>query len=624
MALAHHDTATAEPRQPNRDGTMLDAALTYAARGIPVFPIRAGDKKPLTAHGFKDASVDERVIRGWWRRWPRANIGIPTGARSGLDVLDVDPRHGGTESLARLTADYGPLPRTVTAETGGGGLHYAFAHDPSAPPLINRSGVPGYPGLDVRTTGGYIVVAPSVHESGERYQWRQDPRDTPSTPMPEWLRQLLQRPSSPAPAPDQRRKSNLNSVGDDAGQYWLERFLADAYPGNRNEKGFSLACQLRDEGLTEGIAEGYMTAYASRVPGEGYTDREALASLHSAYRSPARERARSRSAAPLAIVTRSEIKFEFRSPAPGDGHEACSQYIAELEARVTTLEAELSAARVTIATMNQHEKERQEIAAADMPPAAKLVVTDAVNHCSRDADKEMPFPLENVARRAGVSPATAKKYVSLAAEQVGYELTVRPSGNGKEKCTFIRALPTMGQRRFSDVVIASNAGGKREGAGRKPGKPGECGECGSHNVQTITVTRRTVRITTEYASVDQTCKDCGNREIVDGGSVEIDREPIGEPVTEFKFDETSPHLYDPSNLINPPYSAPDRPCFKCRRTAWLWLGDRWDCQNCPGYHTPVEVLSDDQYQRQYAASDSPSLPVAALSGLWSEPATDRS
>jgi hypothetical protein len=70
---------------------MRDAALTLAASGLPVFPCRVHNKRPLVAHGFKDASTDGAVIRAWWRRWPIALIGAPTGIK--FVVVDIDLQH---------------------------------------------------------------------------------------------------------------------------------------------------------------------------------------------------------------------------------------------------------------------------------------------------------------------------------------------------------------------------------------------------------------------------------------------------------------------------------------------------------------------------------------------------
>ncbi len=68
-------------------GELLRAALRYAELGYPVFPCAPGTKKPLTQHGFQDASADADQIEAWWAQHPAANIGIPT---AGLIVIDID------------------------------------------------------------------------------------------------------------------------------------------------------------------------------------------------------------------------------------------------------------------------------------------------------------------------------------------------------------------------------------------------------------------------------------------------------------------------------------------------------------------------------------------------------
>jgi hypothetical protein len=107
------------------------------------------------------------TIRDWWRRWPGANVGIATGARSGIVALDVDPRAGGDDSLAELVNRYGPLPETIEALTGGGGQHFLFRH----PGGLVKCRTGFMPGLDVKADGGYIVGEPSMHASGRRYAW---------------------------------------------------------------------------------------------------------------------------------------------------------------------------------------------------------------------------------------------------------------------------------------------------------------------------------------------------------------------------------------------------------------------------------------------------------------------
>jgi hypothetical protein len=115
-------------------------------------------------------------------------VGVVTGLISGLVVLDVDPGHGGDESLARFVHRYAPFPATVEAVTGGGGRHFYFAHPGGD--MRNRAGLA--PGIDLRGDGGMVVAPPSMHPSGRRYAWRTGhaPHARSLAPMPTWLADL--------------------------------------------------------------------------------------------------------------------------------------------------------------------------------------------------------------------------------------------------------------------------------------------------------------------------------------------------------------------------------------------------------------------------------------------------
>lgn len=167
---------------PSGDSKLLSAALDYARRGWAVLPLHSAGpggcscrrrkcasagKHPRTRRGVKNATTDEETIRLWWYRWPNANVGIATGKKSGLVVLDVDPRHGGDESLRELFSGRGTIPKTPTVKTGGGGLHLYFEHPGER--VKGRVGV--MPGLDVRADGNYVVAPPSLHVCGEVYSW---------------------------------------------------------------------------------------------------------------------------------------------------------------------------------------------------------------------------------------------------------------------------------------------------------------------------------------------------------------------------------------------------------------------------------------------------------------------
>src|SRR5215213_2038214 len=139
--------------------TLMKAALSQAGNGKPVFPLKRSGKEPLTDHGHYDATTDPRRIHMWWNRYPGANIGIPTGERSGILVVDHDTYKEGTASLEEVEAVLGPVSEGVTIETGSGGRQYLFRY-PEGSNIRNAAGV--LPGVDIRGEGGYILAPGSV------------------------------------------------------------------------------------------------------------------------------------------------------------------------------------------------------------------------------------------------------------------------------------------------------------------------------------------------------------------------------------------------------------------------------------------------------------------------------
>jgi hypothetical protein len=189
--------------------SVLDAALAYAAQGWPVLPIYGVQhgrctcgglarckpgKHPvgrLVPNGLMNATLDPAVIATWWSRCPTANVAIATGRASGLVVLDVDPAHGGDDSLADLEREHGALPETIETLTGGGGRHVLLAHPGGV--VANTVGIEA--GLDVRGDGGYIVAPPSVHISSRPYVWAVGCafREIALADVPAWLLTLMRR-----------------------------------------------------------------------------------------------------------------------------------------------------------------------------------------------------------------------------------------------------------------------------------------------------------------------------------------------------------------------------------------------------------------------------------------------
>lgn len=149
------------------------AAIDYADMGWNVFPLTPNKKIPMPhSRGFKDATSDHTKIGKWWRETPNANIGIATGAASGLWVIDIDMKNerDGLESLEEFVKSHDPKAKklnTKVVHTPSGGIHYYIKYDPERP-VGNRSNI--VPGVDVRGDGGYVVAPPSITDIGQ-YQW---------------------------------------------------------------------------------------------------------------------------------------------------------------------------------------------------------------------------------------------------------------------------------------------------------------------------------------------------------------------------------------------------------------------------------------------------------------------
>lgn len=236
-----------------------------------IFPCGA-DKRPLTPHGYKDASADPRQIKQWQQQYPGCLWGIPA-QDNGFFAIDVDP--DGIDHWKQLTSSnhfqYGPAQQTPR-----GGWHILFTLPDF--PVPNNAGKFA-PGIDLRSAG-YICT-------GSGYRWADGHGpDQPILPAPDWLLETIRKMTKPKP--EMNMRIAIYPEADKAGSYWLKWALDQARPGNRNETGFNLALQLRDSGLTKSQAEAIMYQYAAGVPGTDYTEEEALTSLREAYSAPAR------------------------------------------------------------------------------------------------------------------------------------------------------------------------------------------------------------------------------------------------------------------------------------------------------------------------------------------------
>lgn len=240
------DVDTATPHQ---------MALWLAERDIPVFPLHSPvglngcscgksfcesqGKHPRTQNGFKDATTDRQRIDDWWLYWPKANLGMPTGDRSGILVLDLDPRNG-APSRDEFEGEYGPIPDgTPEVITGSGGRHIYSAYDPR---LFQNIRIPAQlgPGIDIKSNGGYVVVPPSMHSNGNPYRFDgEKPLARLTTPpsLPWFVERIQEVSRKIVPISQNERK-------------WV--------PGERNNQLASLAGYLRRGGWSQQDIEAHL------------------------------------------------------------------------------------------------------------------------------------------------------------------------------------------------------------------------------------------------------------------------------------------------------------------------------------------------------------------------------
>lgn len=253
-------------------------ALAYAAKGWPVYPAREKDetpdefaqriehlspekrtrafpfraKSPYIKDWWNQATTDANVIRGWWARWPRAMIGLATGERSGVFVLDSDRPHG-EETVETLSVLYGDLPQTLTVKSGSGGVHRYFKWPTDGRIVRSREGHLGV-NLDVRGHGGGIMLPGSIHPSGFAYEYIGNPEE-PIAEMPAaWLADVAEdasvirrREDEGAPLCELDQPENV-----ERGRRYLVEEAPQAIQGTgQHRTTYATAAKLREFGLSE-------------------------------------------------------------------------------------------------------------------------------------------------------------------------------------------------------------------------------------------------------------------------------------------------------------------------------------------------------------------------------------
>ncbi|WP_166355026.1 bifunctional DNA primase/polymerase [Phytoactinopolyspora limicola] len=257
------------------DLSLGSAAVAYAAAGVPVFPCIPRGKRPLTRHGFHDASTSRARVRAWWRRWPQANIGLATGSRGGFDVVDVDVHPSGSGFRAFRTACRAELADgwACLVRTPSGGLH---AYYPGAESQRCWSLASAH--VDFRAIGGYVIAPPSTVVTGDDETARAYVvvgMRRQSRPVDGEAVRALLAPPMPTRDPTGRPPQVDGSIDR------IAAWVAMQPEGNRNSALYWAAHRYAEHGVAEASAHETLGAAAQR---SGLNAPETHVTIHSAYR----------------------------------------------------------------------------------------------------------------------------------------------------------------------------------------------------------------------------------------------------------------------------------------------------------------------------------------------------
>jgi hypothetical protein len=254
-------------RVPPRKPMANSIEALRLARHVPVFPCRVDNKRPITDHGFYDASIDPDQIKQWWARYRNALVGVPTGAR--FIVVDIDLQHPEAQEWFASAE----LPETRTHFTRSGGRHLLFQPHPQ----VRNSEGKIWPCVDTRGAGGYIIWWPSegfeVINAGML------------APVPDWIIRKLN-PPAPSPNPAAITIDHASSpILRDHKLRGILRTIVSSQNGIRNSRTFWAACRLaemvRDNAISYDVAKRLAVDAAIHV---GLSRSEAVRSTQSAFR----------------------------------------------------------------------------------------------------------------------------------------------------------------------------------------------------------------------------------------------------------------------------------------------------------------------------------------------------
>lgn len=216
---------------------MYTVAEAYVNRGWSVLPVRPEEKRPFMQNWlqFTKTRPDRALVTSWFTALSGAGVGVVTGRVSNMVVLDVE--HHCTVPIEEILKRY---PTDMVARTGGGGYHLFYQYPQSVSRVSNRVRI--FDGADLRADGGFIVLPPTIHPNGTRYEWT---REGAMGTFPMALLDLRSQPST-------------------QNDGWITETLRGVTEGGRNDACARLAGYFLKKGVTEDIVESLLVEWNER------------------------------------------------------------------------------------------------------------------------------------------------------------------------------------------------------------------------------------------------------------------------------------------------------------------------------------------------------------------------
>ena len=260
------------------DGRLVEYALQYQQIGFFILPLIPGKKRPYVSWADRrDSRPDEKEIRTWWKKYPNAQIGAATGKYSGIDVIDFDNSSVSIPHFESVVCD---LPDTFSVNSGRleGGQHIYFKHNGfNFKNIAKPKDKYGQAiDVDVRTTGGIIVLPPSRHKSGNHYKWGNlNPLD-----MDDWQDELQDMPKEIAAFFE--TASGANGTDNGSVKLDLEQILSGIGHGERDILLFKYCCRLRGKNLEYAEAKAMVINLANNCD-PPFSEKDAVKKLDQAW-----------------------------------------------------------------------------------------------------------------------------------------------------------------------------------------------------------------------------------------------------------------------------------------------------------------------------------------------------